>query len=486
MTTSAAKPSLGTFGPSFSLIACPATDKRGLGSLWLAQSVRFASELSVFPLVFLLVTLGWVHFFGFAPSVATADEASAEVVVGRGQTMGSTYMVKIFDPPKDLSDDWQLAVDRELRLITDQMSTYLESSEISRFNASSSLEWFPVSDQLARVVARAQEISVLSGGAFDITVMPLVKAWSFGPGKKRNVPPSDEEIASAQQLVGYQNIEVRVDPPALKKGIPDVTIDLNAIAPGFGADRIVDIMQSMGAKNLFVEVGGEVRVTGDKAGEPWTVGIQQPDVQGDVVAIAYPLRDRSLATSGDYRSFFEFEGLRYSHTIDPRTGRPVTHKLASVTVLADDCMSADAMATTMSVLGEAEGFELAQRMGWDTLLMVRGHQGEFTTLATGAFESAINKTATQVPTPVLPTSDGSSKMEVNSFFPIVIITACAFGLVIAAMGIGVMFGRRAISGSCGGLANKKDPDGNISCALCSNPDNACKELRNRMSAEKTN
>jgi FAD:protein FMN transferase len=422
-----------------------------------------------------------------ASSSASAQEASAEIVVGRGQTMGSTYMVKIYDPPETLPNDWQLSVDRELRLITDQMSTYIESSEISRFNATTSLDWFPVSDQLAHVVARASEISVLSDGAFDITIMPLVKAWSFGPGKKRNVPPEEAEIASLKKLVNYKHVEARREPPALKKSVAEITIDLNAIAPGFGADRIVEIMHEFGAKNLFVEVGGEVRVTGDKDGEPWTVGIQQPDVQGDVVAIAYPLRDRSLATSGDYRSYFEFEGQRYSHTIDPRTGRPVTHKLASVTVLADDCMTADAMATTMSVLGEVEGLALAQRLGWDTLLMVRGHQGEFTRLATGAFESVVQQAREDSPesNSIAQPGENSSNMEATSFMPLVLITACVFGVVIAAMAIGVMFGRRAISGSCGGLANKRDPDGNISCALCSNPDNACKELRKRMASEKS-
>lgn len=399
--------------------------------------------------------------------------AEPEMVVGRGQTMGSTYMVKIFDPPESLPNDWQLTIDRELRAITDEMSTYIESSEISRFNATDSLDWFPVSESFARVVSRALEFSVLSDGAFDVTVAPLVKAWSFGPGKKRNVPPSDAEIADLSALIGHQKIEARLDPPALRKREAGVTIDLNAIAPGFGADRIVEILESMGAKNLFVELGGEIRVTGDKAGDLWTVGIQKPDEEGEVVAVAYPLRDRSLATSGDYRSFFEYEGRRYSHTIDPRTGRPVTHNLASVTVLADDCMTADAMATTMSVLGDQEGLALAQKLGWDTLLMVRGEDDQFTMLATGAFESVLaNETTAATGEPNVDTT--------AQFMPLVMVTACVFGLVIIAMAVGVIFGRRSISGSCGGLANTKDADGNVSCSLCSNPDNACKELRSRM------
>ncbi|MGV3483511.1 MAG: FAD:protein FMN transferase [Planctomycetaceae bacterium] len=405
-----------------------------------------------------------------------------EMLVAGGETMGSTYSIKIFDPPPTLAEDWRLLVDRELRLINDQMSTYIDSSEVSRFNASGSLDWFPVSDDLALVVAKAQEISALSGGAFDITLMPVVKAWSFGPGKKRNVPPSEEELQTLREQVGYEQLEWRDDPPALRKRIPGLSIDLNAIAPGHGADRLVKLLQGMGAKNLFVEVGGEIRVTGDKGGDPWMVGIQQPDVTGQAVAVAYPLRDRSIATSGDYRSYFEFEGRRYSHTIDPRTMKPVTHALASVTVLADDCMTADALATTLSVLGDEQGLEFARRQGLDTLMMVRKDDGTMSNFATGEFEGVLETTSAESPGAA---GDPASLQDKSagsqpSFWPVAIAGMVAFGLVVAAMAVGVMFGRRSISGSCGGLANSRDADGNVSCSLCSNPDNACRELRERM------
>lgn len=417
-------------------------------------------------------------FLSLSPLGSRSAVASDPMLVGRGETMGSTYAVKVFAPPADFPRDWQLLVDRELRLITDQMSTYIESSEISKFNASISLDWLEVSNDLALVVAKAIEISELSGGAFDITVMPLVKAWSFGPGKKRLVPPADAELELLRASVGYQNIEARLEPPALRKKIPSVTLDLNSIAPGHGADRLVRLLEGLGAKNLFVEVGGEVRVSGDKAGSPWTVGIQQPDVEGLVVAVAYPLKDRSIATSGDYRSFFEYEGKRYSHTIDPRTARPVTHQLASVTVLADDCMTADAMSTAMSVLGEKEGLDFARRVGLDTLLMVRGAGGEISMLATGAFEASLPISETNQREKDPPMNDA------NAFLPVAIAGMIAFGLVVLAMAVGVIFGRKSISGSCGGLANSRDADGNVSCSLCSNPDNACKDLRERMQSEK--
>jgi len=413
-------------------------------------------------------------FIAFAASACSEDR----ILVGQGQTMGSTYSVKVFDPPTAFPSDWHLAVDKELRLVTDQMSTYIKSSEISRFNESPSTDWFPVSDDLALVVARSIEISELSDGAFDITVLPIVKAWSFGPGKKRLVPPPDSELEALRESVGYQNVEARLHPPALRKKLASITLDLNAIAPGHGVDRLVELLLGFGAKNLFVEIGGEVRVTGDKAGKPWTVGIQQPDVDAEVVAIAYPVCDKSIATSGDYRSFFEYEGRRYSHTIDPRTGRPVTHNLASVTVLANDCMSADALATTMSVLGEDEGIDFANRLGLDTLVMVRGESGEISMQSTGAFASVLAVESQS--SNEKGKDEGNSTMDMNAFVPVATAGLVAFSLVVVAMAVGVIFGRRAISGSCGGLANSRDADGNTSCSLCSNPDNACKELRKRM------
>ncbi len=417
----------------------------------------------------------------FAGPLASAHGEQVPMLSLSGETMGSTFSVKVFDPPDNFPADWQLQVDRELRLITDHMSTYLDSSDISRFNASSSTDWFEVSPDLVTVVSRSLELSELSEGALDVTLLPIVKAWSFGPGKKREVPPSDEELSTLKRTVGYRHLHARMDPtPALRKDLAELQIDLNAIAPGYAVDVVIDLLQRLGAKDLFVEIGGEIRATGDKAGEAWKVGIQQPDVDGYQVAVAYPLRDRSIATSGDYRSFFEYQGQRYSHTIDPRTMRPVTHELASVTVLADDCMTADALATILSVLGPVEGLAFAKRQGLDTLFMTRTAEDKFSLATTGQFAATL---------PNLPASTASSTQAMatttTAFFPIVLVCLGIFGLSVVGLAIGALFGRRPISGSCGGLANKRDADGNVSCGLCSNPDNACKELRERMNQEAT-
>lgn len=415
------------------------------------------------------------------------EGAAPPLLESRGPTMGTGYMVKIFDPPSELPDDWKEQVDRELRRVNDQMSTYLASSEVSRFNASDSTDWFAVSPETALVVAKALEVHRLSGGAFEITVAPLVDAWSFGPGKRTLAPPTPERIAELLLRVGSQHLSVRVEPPALRKARPDLSIDLSAIAKGHGVDRLITLLTGWGVKNAFVEIGGEVRVTGDKAGEPWRVGIQQPDVAGEVVAKAVPLSDRAIATSGDYRNFFEFEGQRYSHTLDPRTGKPIRHAVASVSVIADDCMTADAWATAINVLGPEEGTRIGRDLGLDVLMMVRQADDRFTSVGIGtAFGQATSEVAAN-DGDVLPAASDSEaeavpRSPLGQWLRIGLLTTLAFGGVLGAMAVGVMFGRRAISGSCGGLANRPDGQGGSRCALCSKPDEACSRLREQQQA----
>jgi len=412
-------------------------------------------------------------------------QSELPVLETRGQTMGTSYMVKIFAPPTELATDWRQQIDAELRRVNDQMSTYLETSELSRFNQSKSTDWFAVSPETAMVVAKSLEIFELSGGAFDMTIAPLVDAWSFGPGKRNNSPPDQATIAGGLEKVGSAGISVQNDPTAIRKSNPNLSIDLSAIAKGHGVDRVVGVLNRLGAENVFVEIGGEVRVTGDKAGKSWTVGIQMPDVAGEVVAAAYPIADKSIATSGDYRNFFEYEGVRYSHTIDPRTGWPINHDLASVSVIADDCMTADGWATAINVLGPAEGLKTAERLGLDTLMMLRDPKGGYTSVGTGmlaGFASTANPAA-PLQSAQLTNNDAASPSGLQTWLVILAFCFAAFAAVLVAMAVGVLFGRRSISGSCGGLANKREPDGSISCALCSNPDNACKELKAKMQAK---
>ncbi len=414
--------------------------------------------------------VGWLLSQPIASLAQSLDNSIIEL---RGQTMGTTYMVKVFDPPSDLEETITEAVDAELRRVNDQMSTYLKSSEISRFNKSDSTDWFDVSPETASVVEYALEVSGKTDGAFDPTVGPLVNLWSFGPEKRNQTVPSDSEIETTRKQIGFQNLEVRKDPPAIRKSIAEIQIDLSAIAKGHGVDRVIDLLSERGAKNVFVEIGGEVRVLGDKAGAPWMVGIQRPDSELNALLVRRPLREAAMATSGDYRNRFEIDGQLFSHTIDPRTGRPVTHDLASVTVIARNCMQADAWATAINVLGPDAGLQAAKDNGLDALLVSRIGDS-FTLAGTGSLESV----------PVASETSGTAKQEPSSVasrvIPMLALTLVVFTVVAASMAVGVIFGRKPISGSCGGLAGTTNDNGTTRCSVCSNPVDGCKELRDRM------
>ncbi|MEM9646313.1 MAG: FAD:protein FMN transferase [Planctomycetota bacterium] len=304
---------------------------------------------------------------------SAAQPPESNLLVFRGQTMGTTYMAKVA-PPHDLPDDFAAEIDAELRRVNDQMSTYLKSSEITRFNQSTSTDWFSVSPDTAKVVGFAQRVSESTNGAFDITVGPLVDAWSFGPGKRKRTIPDDALLTGLWSRMGYEKLSVRQTPPGLRKSVPDLRIDLSAIAKGHGVDRVVDLLDRFGAQHVFVEIGGEVRTKGSKAGQPWRVGIQSPDAAAQQLAIAHTMADQAIATSGDYRNYFTIDGVRYSHTIDPNTGRPVVHDVASVSVIAEDCMTADAWATAINVLGHPRGIEVASENQLSVLTFRRVHE----------------------------------------------------------------------------------------------------------------
>jgi FAD:protein FMN transferase len=412
----------------------------------------------------------WLLYHSTFVVAQSPDDLVIEV---RGQTMGTTYMVKVFDPPGGMDETFAESVDAELRRVNDQMSTYLKSSEISRFNASNSTDWFDVSAETAAVVEYALEVSRKTNGAFDVTVGPLVNLWNFGPETRNRSVPSESEIATRQKQIGYQHLEVRKNPPAIRKALSEVQVDLSAIAKGHGVDRVVELLSKLGAKDVFVEIGGEVRATGDKDGSPWMVGIQRPDSELNTLLVRRPLKDAAMATSGDYRNRFEVDGKFFSHTIDPKTGCPVTHDMASVTVIADDCMRADAWATAINVLGPDAGLQAAKDNQLDVLLVSRVN-GVFKLAGTGSLESAA--VASKV----------ASKMKqepaslASRVVPMLVLTLIVFMIVAASMAVGVVFGRKPISGSCGGLAGTTTEDGVSRCSLCSNAVDGCKELRDRI------
>ena len=303
-----------------------------------------------------------------------------------GHTQGTTYSIHAFctSMPGDLSAD----VERLLQQVDRQMSTYDPNSTLSKFNASASEQWQSVPATLVRVVAAAQQLARMSGGAFDVTVGPLVNAWGFGPGGVRGTIPSQDGIAAARANIGYAFLAVRLDPPALRK-TRAVYVDLSAIAQGYTVDALGELLDGRGCPSYLIDVGGEVRVGRRKPdARRWRIGVETP-AGDDGAQMTLRLEDASVSTSGDYRDYFEVAGRRYSHTMDPRTGEPIAHDLASVTVVASSTMWADGYATLLNVLGPREGLEFAQTHGLAARFVERTPRG-FVEHVTPAFAQIVS------------------------------------------------------------------------------------------------
>lgn len=291
--------------------------------------------------------------------------------------MGTTYAIKIVEPPADTDRRaLQATVDRVLQDIDRQMSGYREDSELSQFNRSASTEWFSVSPDVVKAVAVAARVSELSQGALDVTVAPLVNLWGMGTGGELRDIPDASQIAQVRADVGYQRLEFRFDPAALRKERPHLAIDLNAVAPGYAVDLIAERLSAIGVANFMIDIGGEVRARGRNAqGEAWRIAVEKPiDGEPEPYAIV-KLDDIAVTTSGEYRHYVMRDGHRYSHTIDPRTGHPVQHRLASVVVVMPTAVDADAWATALNVLGEDRGYQLAQQQQIPAMFIVAASQG---------------------------------------------------------------------------------------------------------------
>lgn len=294
-----------------------------------------------------------------------------------GATMGTRFSVTIAAPlEKSLREQLQGEIAAKLEGVENAMSTYRAHSEISRFNSSRSTGWFGVSESTCRAVEAAGRISGLSDGAFDVTVGPLVNLWGFGPDPVQLEPPPRAAIDAALERVDYRRLHTDCDQPALRKERADIYVDLSAYAKGFGVDEVADLLERRGIRDYLVEIGGELRLRGlDAGGDAWSVAIEAPSDDERIAGRVVSPAGKAMATSGDYRNFFEYRGHRYSHTIDPRTGYPTRHGLASVTVIADNAALADGLATALLVLGPDEGFALALREQMAAYFQVRQQDG---------------------------------------------------------------------------------------------------------------
>lgn len=281
-----------------------------------------------------------------------------------GATMGTTWSVSYIEPVRDADAD-QLWADIQALLddVNRSMSTYLDDSEISAFNRTSPEDWVQTSPAFFQVLQTALVIGKRSEGAYDVTVAPLVDLWGFGPGRPADAVPPAGEIAVLLERVGQHHLRLDEDKGRVMKQ-RDLSLDFSSLAKGHVVDRIAALLAGRGIDRFMVEVGGEMRVSGlSGRGDPWRIAIEKPDRTLRSVAAAMTLTDVAIATSGDYRNYFEVEGRRYSHMIDPRTGYPVAHDLVSVTVVHPECMVADAWATALVVLGTERAMAVAQEQG---------------------------------------------------------------------------------------------------------------------------
>jgi len=292
-------------------------------------------------------------------------------------TMGTSFTVKVTSIPDSLShDELKLQINSLLDIINGQMSTYLQESELSKFNKTQSTQWYSVSESLYKVLKEAKLISELSNGAFDITVGPLVNLWGFGPDPMSFIAPEKIDVDAQLEKIGSNHLILKENSTQIKKDIPELYLDLSAIAKGYAVDQVGILLESHGITDYMVEIGGELRLKGNNIhGKPWRIAIEKPTAETRMIQKVLPLTDISLATSGDYRNFFEVDNVRFSHTIDPRSGRPITHKLASITILSDTTMKADAFATALMVLGPEQGYKMAEKEKIAALFIIKTDDG---------------------------------------------------------------------------------------------------------------
>ena len=319
----------------------------------------------------------WPGLLFAASLLGACGQAPPEVAELSGQTMGTSYSIKLSPAPDRARRELlRQAVERRLQTINRQMSTYLPDSDLMRFNRTESTDWLAQPEPVVQLVEQASRVSDLTGGRYDITVGPLVNLWGFGNSGERQTPPSQQAIATALSRVGHRQLETRAEPLALRKRHPRLEIDLSSIAKGWAVDEITRVLVADGQDNFLVEIGGELRAQGEKGPDrPWRIAIERPSYDARAVQRVIPLRDIAMATSGDYRNFFSADDKLYSHTIDPATGSPVRHHLASVTVLAADCTTADAWATALLALGEQGAPALADELGLMALFIIRTPRG---------------------------------------------------------------------------------------------------------------
>lgn len=327
----------------------------------------------------------------------TGCQKDPEVVSLMGKTMGTTYHIKYIDDGNlNLDKDKAHAkIEMVLKDVNAKMSTYDKNSELSRFNQFTEVNRpVEISTDLATVIREAIRLNQVTEGALDVTVGPVVNLWGFGPEKRPERQPTAEQLAERQAWVGIDKLKLtqREGKFYLEKSVPQLYVDLSSIAKGFGVDLVAETLEQVGAKDYMVEIGGEIRAKGKNIeGKDWQIAIEKPSFDGSrSVEQVIGLKDLAMATSGNYRIYFEENGQRFAHEIDPKTGYPIQHHLASITVLHPSTMTADGLSTGLFVLGEEKALEVAEKEQIPVYLIIKTENG-FETKMSSTFSALLNQ-----------------------------------------------------------------------------------------------
>ncbi len=319
--------------------------------------------------------------------LSACSSSSIEIERIQGSTMGTGYSVLWPEVENITSISVQNKIEQILVRINGQMSTYQEDSELSLFNSATAPYTQTISQQFAHVIDLSLSINRLTHGYFDISVGPLVNLWGFGPDQKSLQVPSAKQVKQAREQVGLESIKL-VDFQLSKQH--QRYLDLSAIAKGFAVDQVANLLEELNIPSYLVEIGGEIRVKGQKPdNQAWKVAVEAPEIHERRVQKILALQDVAMATSGDYRNYFEENGHRYSHSINPFTAEPVKHKLASVTIIDESCARADALATAMLVMGEEKAIAFAKQENIRGYFIMRTENG-FIEHLTPAFDRWVN------------------------------------------------------------------------------------------------
>ncbi|MEE6032821.1 FAD:protein FMN transferase [Avibacterium paragallinarum] len=337
---------------------------------------------------------GWAIALLLVSSL-TACQKDPEIVTLSGKTMGTTYHIKYITAEATQSAaDTHEGVEKILKDVNDKMSTYIPTSELSRFNQNRAVDTpIEISSDLAKVIGEAIRLNKVTQGALDVTVGPLVNLWGFGPEKRVEKAPTQQQLDERRAWVGIEKLKLSESAGKfyLEKTVPELYVDLSSIAKGFGVDQVADYLESLHIGNYMVEIGGEIRAKGNNSeNKPWQIAIEKPTTGGSrSVEQVVGLHNLAMATSGDYRIYFEENGVRYSHEINPQTGRPIQHHLASITVLDPSSMTADGLSTGLFVLGEDEALKVAEQQQLAVYLIIKTESG-FEVKMSSAFKQLIN------------------------------------------------------------------------------------------------